>query len=112
MREPKFCIICENKGADQLRSNCEVDQRFCFRYTGSTIPTHSKSKISSHKPSSVAAQPVRKPPCCFSRDAARILYCIITRLYRYLSTEDVGYIILDFNVYFNPKTPGVFFVWH
>ena len=23
----------ENKGADQLRSNCEADQRLCFRYT-------------------------------------------------------------------------------
>ena len=24
-----FCL-CENKGADQLRSNCEADQRLCF----------------------------------------------------------------------------------
>ena len=43
--------ICENKGADQLRSNCEADreadQRLCFRYTDSTIPLLSKSKISS-----------------------------------------------------------------
>ena len=30
--------IGENKGADQLRSNCEADQRFCFRYMDSTIP--------------------------------------------------------------------------
>ena len=29
--------IGENKGADQLRSNCEADQRLCFRYTDSTI---------------------------------------------------------------------------
>ena len=35
----------ENKGADQLRSNCEADQRLCFRYTESTIPLLSKSKI-------------------------------------------------------------------
>ena len=27
-----------NKGADQLRSNCEAEQRFCFRYTDSTVP--------------------------------------------------------------------------
>ena len=27
-----------NKGAGQLRSNCEADQRLCFRYTDSTIP--------------------------------------------------------------------------
>ena len=30
--------IGENKGADQLRSNCEADQRLCFRYSESTIP--------------------------------------------------------------------------
>ena len=31
-------FIGENKGADQLRSNCEADQRLCFRYTDNTIP--------------------------------------------------------------------------
>ena len=31
-RKPVFCI-CENKDADQLRSNCEADQRLCFCYT-------------------------------------------------------------------------------
>ena len=56
MRKPAFCI-CENKDADQLRSNCATDQRLCFRYTGSTIPLVPKSKISSLKPSSVAVQP-------------------------------------------------------
>ena len=39
--------ICESKGADQLRSHCEADQRLCFLYTDSTIPLLSKSKISS-----------------------------------------------------------------
>ena len=37
MRKPDFCL-CENKGADQLRSNYEADQRLCFHYTDSTIP--------------------------------------------------------------------------
>ena len=37
MRKPDFCHG-ENKGADQLRSNCEADQCLCFRYTDSTIP--------------------------------------------------------------------------
>ena len=46
MRKPTFCI-CENKDADQLRSNGEADQRICFRYTDSTIPLLSKSEISS-----------------------------------------------------------------
>ena len=32
VRKPAFCI-CENKDADQLCSNCEADQRLCFRYT-------------------------------------------------------------------------------
>ena len=43
MGKPAICIG-ENKGADQLRSNCEADQRLCFRYTDSTIPLFSKSK--------------------------------------------------------------------
>ena len=36
VRKRDYCL-CENKGADQLRSNCEADQRLCFRYTDSTI---------------------------------------------------------------------------
>ena len=39
--------LCENKGADQLRSNCEADQHLCFRNTDSTILPLVKSKISS-----------------------------------------------------------------
>ena len=31
VRKPTICI-CKNKGADQLRSNCEADQRLCFCY--------------------------------------------------------------------------------
>ena len=46
MRKPEFCL-CENKGADQLRSNWEADRRLCFHYKNSTIPTLLKSKISS-----------------------------------------------------------------
>ena len=56
MRKPAFCI-CENKGAEQLRSNCAADQRLCFRYTDSTIYyLNSKFQASSHA-SSVAVQP-------------------------------------------------------
>ena len=46
MRKSAFCIY-ENKDADQLRGNCEADQRLCFRYTDSTIPLLPKSEISS-----------------------------------------------------------------
>ena len=45
MRKPDFCL-CENKGADQLRSDCKADQRLCFCYMDSTIPLLSKLKIS------------------------------------------------------------------
>ena len=57
MRKPDF-YLCENKGVDQLRSNCEADQRLClrcnceadqrlcFRYTDSTSSLL-KSEISS-----------------------------------------------------------------
>ena len=56
LRKPAFCI-CENKDADQLRGNHEADQCLCFRYTDSTIPLLSKSKISSLLPYSVTVQP-------------------------------------------------------
>ena len=49
--------ICENKDADQLRSNQEADQHLCFRYIDRTIPLLSKSEISCLYPSSVAVQP-------------------------------------------------------
>ena len=55
MGKPTICIG-ENKGADQLRSNREADQRLCFRYSDSTIPLLLKSEISSFKPASVAVQ--------------------------------------------------------
>ena len=43
MEKPTICIG-ENKGADKLRSNCEADQRLCFRYTDSTFPLLSKTQ--------------------------------------------------------------------
>ena len=55
MRKPTICIG-ENKGADQLRSNCEADQRLCFRYSDSTIPLLLKSEISSFLLFSVLVQ--------------------------------------------------------
>ena len=56
MRKPAFCT-CENKDADQLRSNCAADQRLCFRYISSTITLLPKSEILSLLLSSVVAQP-------------------------------------------------------
>ena len=48
--------IGENKGTDQLRSNCEADQRPCFRYTDSTILPLLIAKISRLKLASVTGQ--------------------------------------------------------
>ena len=45
MRKPTICIG-ENKGTDQLRSNCEADQHLYFHYSDSTIPLLLKSKLS------------------------------------------------------------------
>ena len=38
---------CENKGADQLHSNCKADHAFVFCYTDSTISLLPVSEISS-----------------------------------------------------------------
>ena len=46
MRKWDYCL-CENKGAVQLRSNCEADQHLCFRYMDSTIPVLLKSDFTS-----------------------------------------------------------------
>ena len=55
VRKPDFCL-CENKSADQLRSNCEADQRLCFRYGDSTISRLLISEISSFLPASETVQ--------------------------------------------------------
>ena len=56
-REKKTDVcLCENKGEDQLRSNCEADQRLCFRYTENTVALLLKSEISSFWPASVTEQ--------------------------------------------------------
>ena len=56
MGKPTICIG-ENKGADQLCSNCTADQRLCFRYSDSTIPPLLIPKISSFYPAFVTVQP-------------------------------------------------------
>ena len=68
MRKPSLCI-CENNDADQLRGNCEADQRLRFRYIDSTIPLLSNSEISSLLPFSVAVQ----PGLCRTRSETRML---------------------------------------
>ena len=75
MGKPTICLG-ENKGADQLHSNCESDQRLCFHYSDSTTPLLPKSEISSFLPSSVAAQAGLckcNPEDQFSRVAAHMI---------------------------------------
>ena len=63
MGKPTICKG-ENKGADQLRSNCEADQRLCFRNTDSTVPLLLKV--------SVCVRPVQKPHCWFFHEVAQM----------------------------------------
>ena len=49
-------LICKTKAEDQLCGYRTADQRFCFRYTDSTIPLLPKSIFSSLKPSLEALQ--------------------------------------------------------
>ena len=77
MRKPTFCIW-ENKDTDQLRGNCEADQRLCFRYIDNTIPLLAIPifQASSHLLllySLVCGGPCRKPQRWFSYDAAQIV---------------------------------------
>ena len=85
MRKPTICIS-ENKGTDQLRSNCEADQHLCFRYMDSTIPLLSKSKISSLWSSSVF---VYRPVCVGPGQKHKLLVFSRTdstdRIYTHLS---------------------------
>ena len=79
MRKPD-CCICENKDADQLRGNREVDQRLCFRYSDSIIPLLSKSEI--FKPLAILCDRtarfvsglVGNPEDRFSQNEAHILF--------------------------------------
>ena len=57
MRKPDFCLG-ENKGTDQLRSNCETDQRLSFRYMNPKFPA-SNHLLGRYRP--VCVGPGRKP---------------------------------------------------
>ena len=77
LRKPDFCL-CENKGADQLRSNCEADHAFVFaiRIVLFIFFLNPKFQVSNHllclyRP--VCVRPVRKPHCWFSHEAAQFV---------------------------------------
>ena len=72
IRNPTICIG-ENKGADQLCSNCTADQRLCFRYMDSTIPLLLKLlALFCDCTDQFVFDLVRTPNCCFSCVTAQI----------------------------------------
>ena len=76
MRKPTFCI-CENKGADQLHSNCKADHAFVFAIRIVPFPyfLNPKFPASSHLLglySLVCVGPVQKPHCWFSHETAQL----------------------------------------
>ena len=89
MRKPDFCL-CENKGADQLRSNCEADQRLCFRYSDSTIlllliaKTFKPLACFCHCTGRFVSDLVGNPEDRFSRVAAHLTKML--SIYRYCDT--------------------------
>ena len=76
MGKPTICTG-ENKGADQLRSNCEADQRLCFRYTDNYLfflnPKFPDSNHLLGLYSPVCVRPGRNPNCWFSHAQAQII---------------------------------------
>ena len=109
MGTPTICI-CENKDADQLRSNCEADQRLCFRYTDSTIPLLFKSKITSFWPASVDVQPAlcqiwSKPHDCWSSQAKAHLVLSPTQ-----ASFQKDFVISNGNMFTIPDTNVLVFV--
>ena len=95
MRKPDFCL-CENKGVDQLRSNCEADQHLFFRYKDSTISLLLKSQILSfclYRPLCVRSG--RKPRRPVLRHSSIILNILEAALKNYahgalISTNTIG----------------------
>ena len=78
MGKPTICIG-ENKGADQLRSNCEADQRLCFRQTDSTIPlllifSFKLLALCCDHTALIVSDLVGNPNCWFSHAQAHIVF--------------------------------------
>ena len=84
MGKPDFCI-CENKDADQLRSNREADQCLCFRYIVQFLYfLNPKFQFLCHFPSLYS--PVCVGPCRNSRRQvfSRRMTCNVTKLTKLL----------------------------
>ena len=80
MGKPTICI-CENKGADQLLSNCEAYLISTFVFAARIVhilfflnPKFQASSLLLRLYRSVCVGPVRKPHCWFSHEAAHLLF--------------------------------------
>ena len=78
MRKPTF-YICENKGADQLRSTAKLISAFVFatwilQFFYFLNPNFPASSHCLSLYSSVFVGPVQKPHCWCSHDAAHIIF--------------------------------------
>ena len=71
MRKTTFCI-CVNKDAEQLRDNCEADQRLWFCYLHSTIHLLSKFELSS--PYQISVHVDVQPDLCRTRSETGMLF--------------------------------------
>ena len=80
MGKPTICIG-ENEGTDQLRSNCEADQRLCFRHTDSTIPLQSFKLLALFCDCTARFVSDLVGTCCFSQAQAYISVSIFPRIY-------------------------------
>ena len=95
MRKPTICMG-ENKDADQLRGNCEADQRLCFRYTDSTFPPLLIPKFSRFWVSSVTVQ----ASLCWTWSETQIVGFLMHRLiylFQSLHIEAVFLFSLNFD---------------
>ena len=77
MGKPTICIG-ENKGADQLRSNCEAIRIVQFLFYLNPKFQASSSFLCLYR--SVCVGPVRKPHCWFSHEAAQIIAITVSKL--------------------------------
>ena len=73
MRKTTFCI-CENKDAEQLRDNCEADQRLWFRYLHSTIHLHVLSKFELSSLYQISVHVAVQPDLCRTRSKTGMLF--------------------------------------
>ena len=94
MRKLTFCL-CKSKGADQLRSNCEADQRLFFFATQIVqylFFLHQKFQAPSlllWPYSLVGVRPVWKPHCWFSHETVQISFsCCILQDNQSLQSSD------------------------